>query len=168
MDDKDLAFDREKFEAVWRRVMPEAAENNKEQNAADPTEKNDARRLREFMDNEARDARVYRMLAAACSGSMRQRLHRIALDEQSHLRKLKAVYFILTGEIYRPPEACPLIRGLPETLRRKYLDEKEGSAAYKDAAEKTPVKELADTYPALAEDEARHIEIIARIIENIL
>lgn len=163
-----MDFDRAKFEAVWRRVMPEAAGQIGELNAANRPEKGDACRLREFMDNEAQDARVYRMLAAACSGSARQGLHQIVLDEQCHLRKLKAVYFILTGKIYKPPETCPFIRDLPETLRCKYRDEKEESAAYKDAAEATSVNELADIYPALAEDEARHYKIIARIIENIL
>lgn len=163
-----MEFDRAKFDAVWRRVMPEAADNNREQNAPKQTEPDEACRLREFMDNEAQDARTYLMLAAMCSGSTLKRLNRIATDEQCHLKKLRAGYFILTGNMYKPPEACPLICSVPETLRRKYRDEKEGSDAYRDAAETTSISELANTYRALAEDEARHLKILGCIIENIL
>jgi len=148
--------------------MPETAEYSREQKAVRQMEIDEACRLRGFMDNEAQDALTYGMLAALCCGSTRQKLFRIAMDEQCHLKKLRATYFILTGEMYMPPKACPLICDLPETLRRKYQDEKEGSAAYRNAAETTSVNELADTYPALAEDEARHLKIIGCVIENIL
>ncbi len=153
MDNNDLQFDKAKFNAVWQRIMP-------------GTE--DIGQLRRFMDDEASDAQIYCMLASMCSGSSRQTLLRISSDERYHLKKLRAQHFILTGETYKPPSTCPLIYSVPDTLRRKYTGEKEGSAAYRAGAEKTLNKDLADTYLAFSEDEAHHSRMIGCIIENLL
>ena len=168
MDNKDPVFDRAKFNAVWRRVMPEASEYDTEQKAAKQTEPDDARQLREFMDGEAQDARAYCTLAAMCFGNTRQTLLHIAADERCHIKKLKAGYFILTGAMYEPPASCPLIYSVPETLRSTYKSEKEAACAYRSAASMTPDKELADTYLALADNEARHWKLIGCIIENMM
>jgi rubrerythrin len=168
VDIKDLEIDRDRFDAVWRRVMPEPAEYGVRQKAVKQTTSDDACRLREFMDNEAQDARIYCMLASMCSGSPRQALLRISSDERCHLKKLRARYFILTGEMYKPAEACPLIYSVPDALRKKHQGEKEGAAAFRSAAEMTSDRELADTYLAHADDEARHSKMIGCIIENII
>ncbi len=137
MYDMDLKFDRAKFDDVWRRVMPEAAEDRKEQKAVTAPEKGDICWLRDFIDAEAHDALLYSALASRCRGCNRQALFQIASDERHHLRKLKAAYFIGTGEIYHPTDACPLIYSAAETLRGKYSEETEGAAAYRTAAEKS-------------------------------
>jgi rubrerythrin len=126
----------------------------------------EAERLRDFMVGEACDAHFYRMLASMCSGNAYQMLSRISADERCHLKRLRARYFILTGETYTLPNSCPLIYTAPDALRRKYAGEKEGSAAYRAAAEKTSDTDLKGTYLSLAEDEARHSRIIGCIIEN--
>lgn len=167
MVNNDSKFDRAKFDAVWQRVMPGAAENDMYQNTL-KKDADDAVQLREFMDDEANDAQTYCMLASMCAGSARQMLHRISSDERCHLKKLRAKYFILTGETYTPPNAYPLIYSVPDSLRRKYTGEKEGSAAYRAAAVKTSKEELSDTYIALSEDEARHSKMIGCIIENMM
>ena len=164
----DLKFDRAKFDDVWRRVMPEAEEDRKERRAVTAPEKDDISRLRDFMDDEAHDALLYSALASLCRGRTRQTLFQIASDERCHLRNLKAAYFIGTGEMYHPTDACPLIYAAADTLRGKYRDEKAGAAAYRAAAEKTTVKELADTYLAHAEDESRHAKMIRCIIINMM
>jgi rubrerythrin len=167
VDNTDVKFDRTKFDAVWRRVIPEAAENNIGQKPFKQNACSDETcRLRDFMDDEANDARVYCMLASVCAGGTQQILYRITSDEKCHLKKLRAKYFILTGEIYAPPCACPLICSMSDTLRRLYAGEKEGAAAYRAAAETTSDHELADTYLALAEDEARHVKAIGCLIES--
>lgn len=167
--DNNIDFDRAKFDAVWRRVMPEALENNNKQKARTKSAETDnAGQLRDFMDDEANDAKAYCLLAAMCSGSTRQQLLRISSDERCHLKKLRARYFILTGDIYAPPNACPLIYSVRDALRRRYTGEQDGAAAYRAAAETTSGKDLADTYLALAEDEARHSKIIGCLIENMM
>lgn len=169
MDSNDVVFDRSKFDAVWRRVMPEAAEFNRYDNTN--TQKHaadDTAQLRAFMDDEANDAQTYSILATMCPGTIRNMLSKISADERWHLKKLRARYFILTGETYTPPDACPLIYAIPNMLRYKYAGEKGGAAAYNAAASKTSIPELADTYHALAEDELRHSKIIACIITSIM
>ncbi len=167
MDNTDPIFDRAKFDAVWRRVMPEAAEATTKQKTINQNAySDDTCRLCEFMDSEANDTRVYCLLASMCAGIMRQSLYRISSDKKCHLKKLRAKYFIRTGEIYTPPGACPLIYSVKDTLRRLYADEKERSAAYRAAAEKTADHELADTYLAHAEDAVRHIKAIGCMIES--
>ncbi|SHH91964.1 Ferritin-like domain-containing protein [Sporobacter termitidis DSM 10068] len=160
-------FDRAKFDAVWRRVMPEMADAVPEQKpAVKRTEPDENERLRAFMDDESCDAQLYCLLANKCSGNARQTLMRISCDERHHLKKLRAKYFIRTGETYTPPSTCPLICAVPDALRRKYSDEKAGAAAYRAAAGATPDADLKDTYLALSEDEARHAGIIGCLIEN--
>jgi rubrerythrin len=169
MDNNDYSFDRAKFDAVWQRVMPGTVDDNIKPNTmTQKAETHDTEQLCDFMDDEANDAQIYCLLASKCSGCTRQMLSRISADERSHLKKLRAKYFILTGETYTPPNACPLIYSVPDTLRKKYSGEKEGSAAYRAAAEKNSHKELADTYLALSEDEARHSRMIGCIIENMM
>jgi hypothetical protein len=94
-------------------------------------------------------------LRPCARAAQQQILYRITSDEKYHLKKLRAKYFILTARcIHR--RACPLICSISDTLRRMYTVKKEGSAAYKAAAERASDHELADTYLALAKDEARH------------
>lgn len=161
-------FDRAKFDAVWKRVKPEMALNMKDlRENGRYSVSEDCDRLRGFMDGESCDAEFYGMLALKCSGCARQMLLRISADEQGHLKKLRAKYFILTGETYKPPNACPLIRTVPDALRRKYSGEKEGSVAYRTAAEDAADTDLKDTYLALSADEARHSKAIGCIIETL-
>lgn len=167
MDSSNTQFDRAKFDAVWQRVMPEAFENNMLHTA--PSKRaDDAWQLRAFMDDEAADARIYCLLADKCTGGTRQALLKISSDERCHFKKLRAALFILTGEMYTPPDACPLIYSAPDMLRRKYMGEKDGAAAYRTAAEKTSNKELAEKYLALSEDETQHSRMLGCIIENMM
>lgn len=172
MDDTIPTFDRTKFDAVWRRVMPEtpnaAVHNDYAKQTPPPAADGFLAQLRDFMDDEANDAQLYRTLASMCSGTTRQTLLKISSDESCHLKKLKAKYFILTGEVYTPPKACPLIYSVCDTLRRKHAGELAGAAAYKAAAGKTSVNELSDTYLELSSDETRHSKIIGCIIENMI
>lgn len=171
MDDTIPSFDRTKFEAVWQRVMPGtpgAAVHYDHSKQTRPSAADELAQLRDFMDDEANDGQIYRALASMCGGCTRQALLSISSDEMRHLRKLKAKYFILTGEVYMPPKACPLIYTVCDTLRRKRAGELEGAAAYKAAAEKTSINELSDTYLELSFDETKHSRIIDCIIENII
>ena len=59
-------------------------------------------------------------------------------------------------------------RMVTASIERAFLSEKEGAADYRAAAEKTSIKDLADTYLALSEDETRHSRTIGCIIENMM
>ena len=171
MDPGDLNNYKDKFDAVWRRVMSESAKSNPQYSATRPNapdaELAQAARLRKFMDDEANDAQLYGLLASMFSGRARGTLCSIAANERYHLKKLRTQYFIRTGKTYRPPRACPFIRSAPETLRLKVMDEAEGARAYQNAANETGYDDLAETYRRLASDEMRHAQMLSDIIESL-
>ena len=166
MERNDEHFDRASFDAVWRRVQNASGADWTSQK---PTERcagaDEAERLIRFMDGEAGDAQYYAALALRCPAA-RQTLTRISSDEKCHLKRLRAKYFILTGGTYTPPDTCPLIYSAADALRKKYSGEKDGVAAYRDAAEQASEQDLRDTYLELSQDEARHAKTLGRLIEN--
>lgn len=168
MDDTEFYYDQEKFDAVWRRVTNQPETGSKKAVQRKAASADEKARLRAFMDDEANDAQIYGTLAGMVSGCARQTLLQISGDEKGHLKRLRAYYFILTGETYMPPCACPLIYSVCDTLRKKYSGESEGSKAYLEAAASTSNEDLSDTYRALGADEARHRKIIGCLIENML
>ncbi len=166
MDPGDLNTYRDKFDAVWQRVMSENAAPGAPSTGAETYKSgagpDESAQLRAFMDDEHCDAQLYELLASGTGGRTRQIFGRIAADERRHLRKLKAKYFILTGRTYTPPVSCPFVCSGPETLRQKVRGEAEGAAAYLDAANETGYADLAETYRALSADETRHSELLSR------
>jgi rubrerythrin len=170
MDPYEFNTYKDRFDAVWRRVMSGGTEDAQRPGAKpkahDPSAA-EAGRLRSFMDDEATDAQIYGLLARKFRGRTRQTLLCLSSEERCHLKKLRAKYFILTGRTYAPPAACPFARNVPETLRLKVMDEAESAKAYLDAADETGYAELAETYRALASDETRHSRMLSDIIETL-
>ena len=169
MDPGDLNANKDKFDAVWRRVMSESAysQANAGINADNP-DAAEAARLRTFMDDEATDAQMYSVLAGILCGRAHKTLAAISADERRHLKKLRATHFIRTGKTYMPPAACPFIHSVRETLRLKILGEMEGADAYLKAADETGDDALSETYRMFASDEMRHAHLLGEIIESIL
>jgi hypothetical protein len=127
MEHIDYGFDRAKFDAVWRRVKPESAVITPAPALPNyHSEDKEAARLRELMTQEACDARFYGALAARCSGYMRRVLSRLSAEEFCHLKRLRAQYFILTGQSFTPPNACPVIYSVHDALRRRTPEKRTG------------------------------------------
>lgn len=168
MNNSDNQFDRTKFDAVWHRVLTGTSNSGLGTPGCPKPEHDDTVQLRRFMDDEAGDAQLYWVLSTKFTGSTRSSLLRISSDEQHHLKRLRGLYFIMTGETYTPPGSCPLILSARQTLRRKYDGERAGAAAYLSAASMTQRQDLSDTYTALAQDETRHSKMIGCMIENML
>lgn len=160
-------FDFTAFNAVWQRVQSQQNESPGQLTPASHKSRDEAMILRDFMDDEAQDTQFYRVLALSCSGNMRRQLERISWDERCHLQKLRARYFLLTGETYAPPMSCPLHFPIRDALRQRFFDENKGATAYSAEAEKTPDKALRATYLAHAEDERRHGRIIGCLIDTL-
>jgi rubrerythrin len=167
MDNAGIYYDNEKFDAVWKRVMNEPEDGSRKVNASGSagTDADEAAQLQAFMNDEACDAQFYATLAGLAPSGAKNALCRIACDEKGHLKRLRAHYYLLTGETYTPPGACPLIYRIPEALRQKYAGEAAGAKAYMEAAARTGNEELGETYRALGADEARHRKIIGCLIE---
>ncbi len=171
MDPGDLNHYKDKFDAVWRRVMSENAEASTPARYSKPNAHGgdfaEASRLRDFMDDEACDAQQYALLARKFRSPAGQTLMSISSDERHHLKKLKVKYFILTGKTYTPPGSCPFISSVRETLRQKFMGEAEGAKAYLDAAADTAYDDLSETYRTLAADEQHHSQLLGGIIETL-
>ena len=123
--------------------------------------------IRGFIDGEAADRQFYLRFArcvrreqAACV------LRRLAAEEGSHLRRLQAVYYLITGECYRPAEPLktPEIKGYCATLRRAYHEEACTGFNYLRAADAVADNCLQGIFQELGEDEMRHAKALVQLL----
>ena len=168
MDQYDISYANEHFAGVWNRVMP-VNSDMPGQNAPQKAETNDEAQLRAFINDEAADCRYYTALACrSASGQARRLFSQLASEENAHMRKLQTSYFILTGDTHCPPLDCPYIPSFLDALRTRYIGETKGAAEYLAAAERAGQERLSDLYRSLAENEKRHADSIAALIEQMM
>lgn len=182
--------DREVFERVWRRVMPEDrpdcpitlySEEETEQAAVQPTEEKrtelvpvpaeqsggDGAVLQAFIADELSDWRTYQTLARRIPGGNGRALMGVAADERRHAGRLSAAYFLLSGVKFWPPAEPELTKeGWMAILRRRYWAERKGAEAYRTAAGYTGDSALRELYLELAGDEEAHAGVIRGILER--
>jgi rubrerythrin len=124
--------------------------------------------LKDLMYGEAREAKYYADLARnrAASGSSFS-LKEISDEESSHLKRLQAEYYILTGDTFFP---CVALLELPDTyleaLRERFIEENEGARSYLEAASQTAGTRLSALYSEFSADELRHAENMASLISD--
>ena len=183
--------DREVFERVWRRVMPEDrpdcpftlySEEETEHAPVRPTEEKrtelvpvpaeqsggDGAVLQAFIADELSDWRTYQTLARRIPGGNGRALMGMAADERRHAGRLSAAYFLLSGVKFWPPAEPELPReGWMAILRRRYWAERKGAEAYRTAAGHTGDSALRELYLELAGDEEAHAGIIRGILERL-
>lgn len=182
--------DREVFERVWRRVMPEDrpdcpftlySEEEMEQAAVQPAEEKrtelvpipaersggDGAVLQAFIADELSDWRTYQTLARRIPGGNGRALMGVAADERRHAGRLSAAYFLLSGVKFWPPAEPELTKeGWMAILRRRYWAERKGAEAYRTAAGHTGDSALRELYLELAGDEEAHAGVIRGILER--
>lgn len=181
--------DREVFERVWRRVMPEdrpdcpfTLYSEEEQAAVRPAEERktelvpvpaeqsggDGAVLQTFIADELSDWRTYQTLARRIPGGNGRALMGVAADERRHAGRLSAAYFLLSGVKFWPPAEPELPReGWMALLRRRYWAERKGAEAYRTAAGRTGDSALRELYLELAGDEEAHAGVIRGILERL-
>lgn len=183
--------DREVFERVWRRVMPEdrpdcpftlyseeetaqapiqPAEERKTELVPVPAEQSggDGAVLQAFIADELSDWRTYQTLARRIPGGNGRALMGVAADERRHAGRLSAAYFLLSGVKFWPPAEPELPReGWMAILRRRYWAERKGAEAYRTAAGRTGDSTLRELYLELAGDEEAHAGVIRGILERL-
>ena len=180
--------DREVFERVWRRVMPEdrpdcpfTLYSEEEQVAVQPAEERkaelvpvpaeqsggDGAVLQAFIADELSDWRTYQTLARRIPGGNGRALMGVAADERRHAGRLSAAYFLLSGVKFWPPAEPELTKeGWMAILRRRYWAERKGAEAYRTAAGHTGDSALRELYLELAGDEEAHAGVIRGILER--
>ena len=201
--------DRETFERVWRRVMPDGTNSPIQ---TDPTADEQARTLmvrqqpesavmqetgltltrreevrpeqdvvclgqgsemyaallREMIDGEMEDLRIYQALARRAGSSGTRVLSTMAADERRHAKRLGTAHFLITGERYQPPtqNASRPAMDLMNGLREQFIHEQRGAAAYQGAAQETSDPCLRQLYQELAQEEAAHARMIRSLLEQ--
>lgn len=181
--------DREVFERVWRRVMPEDRPDcpftlyseETEHAPVQPTEEKrtelvpipaeqsggDGAVLQAFIADELSDWRTYQTLARRIPGGNGRALMGVAADERRHAGRLSAAYFLLSGVKFWPPAEPELTKeGWMALLRRRYWAERKGAEAYRTAAGRTGDSALRELYLELAGDEEAHAGVIRGILER--
>ena len=172
--------DREVFERVWRRVMPEdradcpftlqQAERPQPPappaalpamtaapKTADPAEAWGGM-FRQYIDGELASWRRCQALARRLSGQSGRALSAAAPGELRHAKRLSALYFLLSGVRYWPerhPTVHPL--PLPAALREQFWAARKAEEAYRSAAQEVGEPRLSELFTQLAREETDHL-----------
>ena len=187
--------DREVFERVWRRVMPDGGDcpiriepaarpeperalpavpaPEREEEQADIVCLGRASvmygaRLEEMIDAEMEDWRTYQGLARRAGGSAARALGSLAAEERRHVKRLATAYFLITGQRYQgrgQGGGRPAV-DLMLGLREQYIREQRGAAAYQSAAEEASDPCLRQLFGELAEEESLHAQAIRGLLEQ--
>lgn len=123
-----------------------------------------------YIEEELCDRRYYLALARTAPAWARQNLRSIAEDEGGHAKRLMAVYYLITGQCYRPNLSCghvPLERWCP-ALRMRYHAEACGGLNYARSADETTDVCLRRIFGELSADEYRHADMLAAMLERSL
>ena len=182
------ACDREVFERVWRRVMPEdrpdcpfvLPEPPQPPAPAQPpalpalaapapaggTAEEGAglgARLQELLDGALAAWRRYQVLSRRSPGEAGRALSALAADEHRHAKRLSAAYFLLTGVRYWPAVG-PAEHGrtpLAPALREGFWAERRAAAGFRAVeaqAEDRFLRELCQELAAAEEEHARRLQ----------
>ena len=170
----------ELFREVWKRVTesPDDSEpitlpqkkTEPEPAAAVAVKPELPRYLEELMNDEASDESAYRVLANNMnSRQAAAALRSLSADEAMHLRRLQALYYLLTGDTYTPMHEYPRCRqrATLSALRDRYWAESEGSRAYAEAAKTYSDTAARPVFASFSQDEARHARTIESLIERL-
>ncbi len=145
------ALDREEFERVWRRVMPQdrpdcpftlapqaqapCAPTGEVPLSPCPTAPSATLPLQRQFFFERREAAYCRRLARTLWGSHAQVLSRLAAEHTAAAKRLGGTYFLLTGVRLSPPRICHRSPQSPlPALRERYAAAQEAQAAYRSCA----------------------------------
>ena len=146
-------FDSAATAEVWRRVSGAREEQTV------------AELLLEMISDEMTDAATYQHLTRCGVGAKTFRA--LAQEERCHARRLKALYFLLTGQ-----DACAEVGAVPhyscvaDALRERFAEEQRSAKRYLAAAERLP--EHCGLFRELAAQEQEHARRLHRLTQCIL
>ena len=150
---EEFIMTQEAFDRLWQRVQ-----------GAEPCPlcRNDADTLRGFLDETAQAFALERRLQMRCA-----ELSPLCRETFSRLRRLRAAYYLQTGERHCPPETCPVRGGLLPDLRADCLACRARAGRYAAAAETAP-DNLHALYETLSAEEQTHVERLTELLCRLL
>ena len=124
-----------------------------------------------FIEEELEDRRTYLTYARCAPNAAARRILRdLAMEEGNHARRLMSVYYIITGECYKPSVAMGRVEVPPwcQLLRSRYHAETCGGYQYQRAAQETQDVCLSHILAQLSTDEYRHASQLLHLLEGSL
>lgn len=121
-----------------------------------------------FIEEELAERRYYLAFSRQAPAWARQRLRELAAEAEDHARRLMAVYYLITGECYRPAVSCERIyigRWCP-TLRERYHIAACAGLNYARAAEGTTDTCLREALNELSAEEYRQANVLLAMLER--
>ena len=150
---EEFIMTQEAFDRLWQRVQGgEAA----------PKPRSEADTLRRLSDDTAQALALERRLQGQCAA-----LVPLCRETASRLRRLRAAYYLETGECCCPPETCSVRGGLLPSLRADCLAARARAGQYAAAAQTAP-DDLRVLYEALSAEERTHAERLAALLCRLL
>ena len=174
---KNLHEDYPRCDKVWQRVAPDLQPYPQVRGTAQPAEtggccmaqrREEAEALADFIEHELSDRHTYLEHMRCAPPQARRALRQIADEEGMHAKRLMGLYYLMTGQCYRPSLLSAMGEQLPwcALLRRRYGEECAGGFAYRTAAEQTQDECLRHILQRFAADEYRHAEMLLRLLEG--
>ena len=123
-----------------------------------------------FAEEELAECRQMRALVGQAPGWARRQLQEIAAHQAESARRLMAVYYLITGECYRPNVSCGRIcvgRWCP-ALRERYHARACSGLNYARAADETTDLCLGKLLRALSETAYCQADVLLRMLERSL
>lgn len=179
--EKEMQTDYQQWDRVWQRVAPQLdpypevrqamAVQPTKREGCDPCRSSmeQVELIRGFIEEELEDQRTYLSYArCAPNAEARRVLRQLAMEEQTHAHRWMSLYYIITGECYRPAICTAKEELLPwcQALRRRYHAESHGAHQYHHAAQETTDVCLKQILTRFSEDEARHAATLLRLLEG--
>ena len=151
-----MEMDVEQEARVWSRVM----------GTEEAAEVLTAEEVLTLLRKEEQSACTFRYLSRVCPAG-RRILLKLAEEERCHADRLRAVYFLMTGERVCPcGQKKPCITCLRETLRQLYRKKLETHRHYETLV--PAAGEYAPVLDAIARDEKRHSRSLLCLLEKVL
>jgi hypothetical protein len=123
-----------------------------------------------FIEEELEDQRAYQTMLRQAPSWARQRIRELAVEEGDHARRLMAVYYLITGECYRP--AIPTSRMCMErwcvALRERYHEAACNGLNYARTADETTDLCLSRLLQELSGEEYRHADLVLGLLQRSL
>ncbi len=178
----NLPYDYARCDRVWQRVSPELnpypeareaviappAPHREECCLASAAEQ-ELENIRAFIEEELEDRRVYLTYArCAPNANARRILRELAAEEGGHARRLMGVYYIITGQCYKPAVNVGRTEQLPwcQALRDRYHAETCGGYHYQHWAQETDDVCLSHILAQFSADEYRHAATLLQLLEG--
>lgn len=124
-----------------------------------------------FIEIEMANCRFYRCFYPKAPNQAAARaIRQMMLDEMDHVRRLRAIYYLITGECFHSTRQIPMPEIGPycDTLRAAYHEATCGSFNYFRAAAGAPDACLRALFERLGNSRARHAETFVNLLGAVI